>query len=346
MKKTLLLILLTLLFAACSNSNAKSNQTKPSPAKRTDDISLNKENTLLLEKTLETSTSTFIQKNIFLGKSISVGRVSNENGEITSLSQTISNLLEKNIVKFSENKYKIIDRNHLSELLEEWKLSMSGMIDEDSSSQTAKLLGIDIFIFSRYKINRNILNINIKAVNTKTGEIIATENAMQDLASEAAQTSVKFESQNLVLSQNSDITLWTQKNSYQIGEPVKIFIKSKRDGYLTVLDISPKGENSVIYPNLYSKGNFIKAGIIYEVPSENAPFIIEAVEPKGTEIIRAIVSDQPLEELENLSVTYSKENPFGTLNTSFPDLSRGLSVKSKSSKPGSWSETVIKIKIY
>ncbi len=50
---------------------------------------------------------------------------------------------------FQSGRYEVVDRQHFRELLEEHKLSMSGLVDETSSAQVGKFLGSAAMIFGR-----------------------------------------------------------------------------------------------------------------------------------------------------------------------------------------------------
>jgi hypothetical protein len=64
---------------------------------------------------------------------------------------------------------------------------------------------------------------------------------------------------NLKSNQSSfNIKVWTDKKEYEIDQEIVFNIKTDKSGYLTLLDISPNGNITVIFPNKYHEDNFIR----------------------------------------------------------------------------------------
>lgn len=86
--------------------------------------------------------------------------------------------------------------------------------------------------------------------------------------------------------------------TYGIGDEVVITVNSEQDGYLYLFNVDTKGEISCIFPNQYQKSNEIKGGQDVVVPDpKDRQFRIKTTDP-GTEVIKAIVTKQPLQELK------------------------------------------------
>lgn len=82
---------------------------------------------------------------------------------------------------------------------------------------------------------------------------------------------------------------------FQIGDPVGFTVLSERDGYLTLLDLSPDGTLTVLYPNPWGGDGRVRAGVLHTVPGSDMPFEIRATPPAGSGFVRAIVTETPLE---------------------------------------------------
>jgi len=56
---------------------------------------------------------------------------------------------------------------------------------------------------------------------------------------------------------------------------------------LTMLDVGPNGDITVIFPNKFHRDNFIRAGVTYQVPSPNYGFEFDVI----VEFLNAIVAN-------------------------------------------------------
>jgi len=65
----------------------------------------------------------------------------NMNGEITKLGRYISEELTTRL--YLTGKFEVIERKLLDKIIEEQKISMSGMIDESSAVELGRVLGVD-----------------------------------------------------------------------------------------------------------------------------------------------------------------------------------------------------------
>ena len=113
----------------------------------------------------------------------------------------VKNVSTKLIAKLVENgHYNLIDRDMLNKILEEQKLSMSGIVTGDNAMQVGELLGVDAFMvisgnysvnddggwykrknkdgdeYYFYRINRKVnVSITYKIISVETGQIIASK---------------------------------------------------------------------------------------------------------------------------------------------------------------------------
>ncbi len=72
----------------------------------------------------------------------------------------------------SINTFQVISRERLDALLEEQKLSLSGVIDSQSAEEIGNLIGIDGFIDGYASFNENLLSLTLHLIETKTGKIV------------------------------------------------------------------------------------------------------------------------------------------------------------------------------
>jgi hypothetical protein len=60
--------------------------------------------------------------------------------------------------------------------------------------------------------------------------------------------------------------MYSDKSSYKYGEPIKLFIEPRQDCSLTLVNISPKGEMCILFPNTALDNSPIKAGQQFVYP--------------------------------------------------------------------------------
>lgn len=81
--------------------------------------------------------------------------------------------------------------------------------------------------------------------------------------------------------------------AYRIGDQVRVCVKPTQDCYLTLLNLAPDGELTILFPNRHNQNNRIQGGITQEVPSDGYGFNIVLEEPCGVDRVKAIVTKDP-----------------------------------------------------
>ena len=75
-----------------------------------------------------------------------------------------------------DGRFEVVERALLQKIVEEQKLGMTGLIDETSSTEIGKILGVKIIITgSVLQFGENI-EVNARIINVRTGSIVAAEN--------------------------------------------------------------------------------------------------------------------------------------------------------------------------
>ena len=57
-------------------------------------------------------------------------------------------------------------------------------------------------------------------------------------------------------------------NTYAIGEAVRLFVRANKDAYLTVLNVGPSGNTTLLFPNAIQKDARVGANRIVEIPAQ------------------------------------------------------------------------------
>ena len=65
-----------------------------------------------------------------------------------------------------------------------------------------------------------------------------------------------------------EVLAWVDRPDYTYasGEDVRLFVETSKDAYVTVLNVDPAGETTVLFPNRWQSDNFVAAGRALEVP--------------------------------------------------------------------------------
>lgn len=106
-----------------------------------------------------------------------------------------------------------------------------------------------------------------------------------------------------------EVSIWLDRDNgslYYSGEEVKTYFKVNKDAYIAIYDITPNGEIQLIFPNGYDRSNFVKAGVTYTLPTENATtryrLQLTSETGGGKEIFQIVASTSSLGFLDDLMV--------------------------------------------
>ena len=92
---------------------------------------------------------------------------------------------------FNTKRFDIVERNKIDKVFQEQNFGMSGMVDANSAAEVGKLLGAEYVVFGSitsatrkdidkfgYMLIRIEVGIDVRAVNTSTGKILLSEEAL------------------------------------------------------------------------------------------------------------------------------------------------------------------------
>jgi hypothetical protein len=77
------------------------------------------------------------------------------------------------------------------------------------------------------------------------------------------------------------------------GDALVITVDVLRTGYLNVVNVGPKDEPTVLFPNKYHDDNRVRAGRIV-IPTERMDFNLQAQKPFGPSLVAALLTDRPI----------------------------------------------------
>ena len=137
-----------------------------------------------------------------------------------------------------------------------------------------------------------------------------------------------------------------------VGQRVAYVVTTQRPGYLTVLDATPDGKLTQVYPtagSLRSPGSptpasaLIHPGKPVAIPDYRNPyrgFDVEITEPRGKGVMVALLSDKPLTSFETPQAPKTFASPkegVDVIHRLRDELARSLSLQPKSSTAAPWS---------
>lgn len=93
--------------------------------------------------------------------------------------------------------------------------------------------------------------------------------------------------------------------TYLEKEVAQVTVESSRAGYLYLIYCDAGGDAYVLFPNKFQQSNKIAANQQIVVPAENANFLLRIRPPFGTEVLKAIVTTNPIKS--NLLPSLTKD---------------------------------------
>ncbi len=235
------------------------------------------------------------------------------------------------------NKFELVDRDKLDEILEEIRFGLSGLADETTTIEPGRLKGLQAIISCRYYNESNNVRVFMELLNLETGTVTSVKEIL--IPKNLIPEGIHFIPENysdalFVLDEiselnNSDndllqVKAWTKRGNggtYQNGENLVVNFYSNKDCYLKIYHIDVEGKISLIFPNHVYSDNFIQAQRIYKIPDRRYNFTFSLGSPFGTEFIKVIASVNQFEYIEN------SFEELGSINDEF--VSKGLTINVK-----------------
>ncbi|MBI4651332.1 DUF4384 domain-containing protein [Candidatus Desantisbacteria bacterium] len=138
-----------------------------------------------------------------------------------------------------------------------------------------------------------------------------------------------------------EVKIWTNKPNYAIGEFINFYFKASRNCYVTLIHCTTSGEVYVLFPNQYSRNNFIQADKIYKIPGDNYDFKMKSVAPYGTELIKAIASIDPVSLFD-----MNFDKTFYAIDTGDINIAKKIETLSGKFNQVTWADIIYKFQIY
>jgi hypothetical protein len=83
-----------------------------------------------------------------------------------------------------------------------------------------------------------------------------------------------------------DVDIWTDRNTYEVGDLVRVYFRVTRPAYVYIFDTNTRGETHLLFPNHFDRDNHCVPGRRYYIPDAN--YRLRVVGPLGTEELRIV----------------------------------------------------------
>jgi len=130
--------------------------------------------------------------------------------ETADMGKIVAEWLITALVK--EGRFEVVERRLLRKVLEEQKLIMTGIVDENSATQLGKLLGVKVIISGSVMRFQNIMEVNARIIDVESASIITAESVksttairLEDLVVQMAEKIIKdFPLEGYVVNRSED----------------------------------------------------------------------------------------------------------------------------------------------
>jgi formylglycine-generating enzyme required for sulfatase activity/TolB-like protein len=97
-----------------------------------------------------------------------------------------------------DGRFQVVERALLKKIVDEQKLGMTGLIDENSSAQLGKILGVRTIISGSVLQLEDAIEVNARIINVSTGSIVAAENLRSENTSDNLKELIERLTSNIV----------------------------------------------------------------------------------------------------------------------------------------------------
>ena len=134
------------------------------------------------------------------------------------------------------------------------------------------------------------------------------------------------------------VTVWVDRadNTYAVGEMVRLFVKPSKDAYVTVLNVGPSGQTTMLFPNAHQRDNKVSGGRAVEIPAPASGAHIRVSAPVGRELIKVVASTSPTPLFPAVKMT--RAAPFPTLGAGARAVARDLLVTMDTQASQEWDD--------
>ena len=130
-----------------------------------------------------------------------------------------------------------------------------------------------------------------------------------------------------------EVVAWVDRpdSTYARGERVRMFVETNRDAYVTILNVDPAGETTVLFPNRHQSDNKVRAARTVEIPTPGSGSQVVVGGTVGTELLKVIASTEPMPLFEAMQL--ADAGAFQQVRTEPRGIARSLVVAMNQTRP-------------
>ncbi len=99
---------------------------------------------------------------------------------------------------------------------------------------------------------------------------------------------------DLKTAQLGEVKVWTNKQAFEIGEPMEIFFEVTQPMFVRIVTVNSVGKMATLFPNPYQNDNFVRPGKTFRIPPIGSSVNLKVGAPVGVDKIRAAASISPI----------------------------------------------------
>ncbi len=192
---------------------------------------------------------------------------------VTVLANFIAEELTTNL--FATGKFNIVERSLLKQVVDELKLSQTGILDPSSAKEFGKMTGVDAIIAGTIVNLGVIIAINCRLIETQTGEVFAVAKARANIDKNIK----KLIDGDIIEKQINVDKKRTEKKpeqegitdsiSYDLGNYSMDGIRDRfgNSGYINFISVTIKKDVTAIKMFLASSTNWPNQGLVFKWPT-------------------------------------------------------------------------------
>lgn len=205
--------------------------------------------------------------------------------------------------------YEEISRKDLRRILEEQKLSLSGIIHESSVIRMGQLKGVEVIVGADFWEIPGQIKINLSFVSTETGKrftvcVLLPRNQIPPAIQikpenyQAMTKALELWGESNGQSKDLKIKVWVDSpnSTYKVGETIVVHFVANKNCYVRLFHTDSQGAIHQLFPNVFGQENHIKANDVNSIPTDAMGFTFEASQPCGADILKIVASTQPFKE--------------------------------------------------
>lgn len=209
------------------------------------------------------------------------------------------------------NKIKLIAPDKIYQTIHQARETYRGVKRPDSPEILSELIDADGVLVGTYWDRQNELEFNLQIVERNSAATLSTcimklpKSLIPRELSILPANFTKFAQVNEFgnIEQSKDdlnVDVWTDRGNgaiYKKGDKLTVFVRASNDCYLYLIYHDADGNDILIYPNARQASNRILGGVIYQIPDARDTFDFKVQLPFGSELIKAVVANASLPEL-------------------------------------------------